>query len=771
MYQFDLRINTLVKLIIILFLPVQLFAQLSLDELRDQPVFDKKSFALQVTDYVYRLRLLDYAPKKDVALIGKFVNCQELSFVASSMVDALPTDIKKLVNLQFLDLSETKVTEISSLIAANKLLKVVYVPTTLLDTDRKSLIQKGIQVVDSKVKYQDAFKVSTNTSVNEPLQSNVVVSNEKTEKPIETKTPAEQAKPVQPKVETAKVQLAQKDAKGAWFSNKDNVKVEIGKTWSINRNGETIRYGKVPAGGLMNGNGDVVAILPSYVSISTEVAFTEGLIPYKNVNTQKMGYLDTLGNLVIDAKFDDARSFKNGKALVKMGNQFAYIQRDGKVVFTGDFEEFVPFYHPNYAVIKMKGDDYYSILSSDGTLVSRNKFGKKNVEFPGEITAREMFDVGLIRCVENERYGFKNLKGDWVIKPIYMYASFFTGGVATVSFNIMEKLREDGFLRELAQSVYTKYGVINTAGKYILPLDFTSMSDPWHNHYEDEVTLAGIHSNKAAAVYDVYGKTIFGPIKQYRNQSIIRIEPLKNDHFLIEYSADKKITTRHKSDGLSSYCDFLTRDGVVVVEKNEYICFSMNEFGYFGLINYDPSVLISFGEKGSEVSKSPKQSGVKHIDGKFLFFQDRGQLSKDDSNYEFYNFRTNPKDPHKERNWSNYYKNFKETDKVISGKGESPEYEQRLVGKYSKSGVDVTNFNKKPGFMRVKFVTGNPRNGEDIFRFNHADAAKNFIGTGFYSISQDKILYMNSDKKKIGLFGENRFYVPFLGYSVERVTS
>jgi hypothetical protein len=47
----------------------------------------------------------------------------------------------------------------------------------------------------------------------------------------------------------------------------------------------------------------------------------------------KYGYLDINGVVIIEPKYDSAVSFRSGLALVRSGNEFMYIARDGRVVW------------------------------------------------------------------------------------------------------------------------------------------------------------------------------------------------------------------------------------------------------------------------------------------------------------------------------------------------------------------------------------------------------------------------------------------------------
>ena len=71
--------------------------------------------------------------------------------------------------------------------------------------------------------------------------------------------------------------------------------------------------------------------------------YTEGVIGYyenKN-NTFKYGFLDTEGNIAVQAKYDVIlKGFEDGLALVELNHELMYIDHSGRVVFTFEKPEY-----------------------------------------------------------------------------------------------------------------------------------------------------------------------------------------------------------------------------------------------------------------------------------------------------------------------------------------------------------------------------------------------------------------------------------------------
>jgi hypothetical protein len=385
----------------------------------------------------------------------------------------------------------------------------------------------------------------------------------------------------------------------------------------------------------------------------------------------------------------------------------------------------------------------------------------------GEITAKEAFEYERIKSLENFHYGFKNLKGEWVIKPIYYSASHFAGGVATVNFNFNDKIGSDGFITEKSSTHVSKYGLIDPNGKFVLPLEYDKLSDPWHNHFEDEVSISGLKKDIGYAIYDAKGKIIYGPIQKYNGNNILRLEPYKNDHFVIEYyPKNYKSVNKHISDGYQTACDIVHKNGKVAIKQHEFICQAVDENGYFGYTNYNNCVAMIFAEATPNGVKN-KISGVQHVNGKVLFHQNNGNMSKDNGSFDCWNFRENPKDPNKERDANIYYSNLTITNREFIRNGEKL-FEQDLVAKYNADGKDVGKVFERDAFKIFTKTNGGVRDGKDIIRFNHMDSQGKFAGTALYSISLDKLIYVDYNKLTIGNFAENRFFVPKIGYVVEK---
>lgn len=238
---------------------------------------------------------------------------------------------------------------------------------------------------------------------------------------------------------------------------------------------------------LLDCSGKLVAELKGVASTG---GFSEGLLPAK-FSDGKYGYFDSKGELVIPARFTNARSFENGLAEVQLldpavetpesrttdrkhrgfidrkGNlivdrvcQVLYPPSEGMVVFcdtTGwgilnKAGKVVTVLPPNCSRVESFHDGLAAVISEpEGTKATFSSWSDKSTvsfidvngktvipptsirEFPSVPTAIE-FSSGRLRYLESDHlYGYKDSKGNVAIRPQFYSASNFIKGHAIVS--------------------------------------------------------------------------------------------------------------------------------------------------------------------------------------------------------------------------------------------------------------------------------------------------------------------------------------------------
>ena len=135
--------------------------------------------------------------------------------------------------------------------------------------------------------------------------------------------------------------------------------------------------------GFINRNGDVVIEAKfDYIKINTiwntlsEGRFFDNLCAVRLNN--KWGYIDKSGNLVIDYLFDDANAFYEKLAAVKIGDKWGFINSNGKKVISNAYNEYNNF-SQGFSLVKF-GNSWIYIniydenIFPDKTIISGTNF-------------------------------------------------------------------------------------------------------------------------------------------------------------------------------------------------------------------------------------------------------------------------------------------------------------------------------------------------------------------------------------------------------------
>lgn len=220
-------------------------------------------------------------------------------------------------------------------------------------------------------------------------------------------------------------------------------------------------------------------------------------IPVREKRSSKAGYVNEKGEYEIEAKFDMARPFVDGYAVVAVGQKRGYINAKGEFIIKPQF------YRANYfknGVARVIVQDEKTKTKKEGFINKRGEFVVKptyNVGFakdfsegvaavsldgqkwgfintsgmmviPAQFEKVASFSEGLAKVKLNGKFGFIDKKGEWVIKPKYENVSNFRNGIASV-FQKNERMgyidKRDKFVwranrpkkKEEVESPYDKY--------------------------------------------------------------------------------------------------------------------------------------------------------------------------------------------------------------------------------------------------------------------------------------------------------------------------
>ena len=189
----------------------------------------------------------------------------------------------------------------------------------------------------------------------------------------------------------------------------------------------------------------------------------------------KYGYINELGKLVIDIKFQEAGDFSDGRAIAIIDGKSVLIDKKGQLVS-----------HLSHRI--------FGFSEGLGRFRSNGRHGYCDLE--GKVAIEPQFDFARhfsegLACVtdDNYRWGCINKTGKFVIEPQYDYISHFSNGLA-VAFTENEMLWIDkagqvmsrskrrhcwigDFKEEMATASNTRrYGYINKNGETVIALKY-----------------------------------------------------------------------------------------------------------------------------------------------------------------------------------------------------------------------------------------------------------------------------------------------------------
>jgi hypothetical protein len=235
---------------------------------------------------------------------------------------------------------------------------------------------------------------------------------------------------------------------------------------------------------------------------------SEGLLATERNN--KWGFIDKYGNEIIEFKYEDAFSFSEGFARVKINGIWVVIDRTGKVIFddvTGYYD--FDFYE---GLIAVERNGKWGFLDKNGNVKIEIKFDavnnfkngyarvkinnewaliNKNGNIVLKLNGYEILDYseGLVNvCTKDGKYGFFDLSGNEIIKTKYDRAENFQNGFSVVS-QFQQTSTESGY----------RYGLINKKGEVVIPLIYNQL------FFNNKFVELGLNSEKTNFFSDLTG--------------------------------------------------------------------------------------------------------------------------------------------------------------------------------------------------------------------------------------------------------------------------
>ncbi|MBI5540524.1 MAG: WG repeat-containing protein [Bacteroidia bacterium] len=174
--------------------------------------------------------------------------------------------------------------------------------------------------------------------------------------------------------------------------------------------------------------------------------FIEGRAPIF-LKTDKFGFINTKGNIVIEPEFAGVGYFYSGIAWARaLNNNIGFIDTTGKWVIEPLFDIAMDF----------DTESGMAQVRKDGKWVFVNKTGQI---FDFDMSERIIgYSEGLARGIKEGLTGFYNNEGKWIIQPKYENARDFKNGYAAVEFE-------------------GKWGFIDKKGNWIIQPTYSALGD------------------------------------------------------------------------------------------------------------------------------------------------------------------------------------------------------------------------------------------------------------------------------------------------------
>jgi len=223
--------------------------------------------------------------------------------------------------------------------------------------------------------------------------------------------------------------------------------------------------------------------------------FCEGLAPVRIA--EHWGYVDKTGRVVIPARFVGAGQFRGGVARVAAAGRtfgvdddrvdhatWGYIDKTGKSLISPQFDEALDFWEGKAVVSKypkygLKDAHDRAIVApcysrigifSEGLVsVFRNGRGgfldplTGRLSIPLEFDDLDGFSCGRAAAAQDQKWGFINKSGEFVVKPKYWIVSAFSEGLAAVDAGSNNESKSR-----------CNWGYIDTKGKMVIEPTFGS---------------------------------------------------------------------------------------------------------------------------------------------------------------------------------------------------------------------------------------------------------------------------------------------------------
>ncbi len=344
----------------------------------------------------------------------------------------------------------------------------------------------------------------------------------------------------------------------------------------------------------------------------------------------RYGLIDENGNIVVPARFDEINTITDDANVFWILNNHGVYKEGGGLIIPVLFDSIELQDSKFTCKIFEQTDRRYSYSNRDKRVKSVYYYTLKGEQYinidekythivPSEYDIAFYAGLGLIRVKKDDKWGLINLMNDVVISPMFAYIDVFNGLFAEVGRS------EDGKSMSFPEKHICglKYGLIDTSGEIVLPLEYNYMYK-WDNGYycvkkdnlyillspslnpvfETERRMEKLDDRYILIEGDSTYATKYGLIDFNGNEII----PTDEEHCFSEIEVLKNgflKVTYHKREYGSPHIGILNMQGKTVFEK-PYYCDDITLLDYgFCLVKCDnygsPSTYSLVNLQGKEI--------------------------------------------------------------------------------------------------------------------------------------------------------------------------
>jgi hypothetical protein len=224
--------------------------------------------------------------------------------------------------------------------------------------------------------------------------------------------------------------------------------------------------------------------------------FSEGLAPVQVSN--KWGFVNTAGEMVINPQFDEVQAFSDGLVAARLGADWGYIDKAGQIAVAYQFQQAQPF---KSGKARVSNGSQYGYITADGRYLINPQF-----DDAGNFSE----DVASFR--QGKAVGYIDEKGKIIINPQFSHADVFSGGLAAVASG-------------------SKWGYVDKEGKFIINPQFE-----WASRFFGGIAF--VHSGGRVGIIDDNGRYLANPQFDAVNFTVELPEVVRSDFFDVQASVN-----------------------------------------------------------------------------------------------------------------------------------------------------------------------------------------------------------------------------------------